>query len=340
MLRVGLRGVFARKLRAVLTALAVFLGVALMTGTYVLTDTFTNSFGQIFSESNQGVDVAVVPREIVDSRERRGPAAAPGSARRRGAEGGRRRRGRGWHLRPGRRADRRGRRPDRLHPGTRLRRLGAARAVRPVRVRRGPAADGGRRGGDRQALRRQRGPGRRRPREGQRRGGGARVRDRRRRDARRGRLVRRRDRGDPAARRGAAAGRQGGRDRPDLDRRGGGRHARRAEAPRRRRDAARGGGPHRRGERAAADRRHRGRPRVPEDRPPGLRVGRAVRGRVHDLQHVLDHGRAAHARVRDAAHARGIAAPGADLRHARGGRHRRDRGRARARWPASASRAA
>ena len=35
MLKVGLRGVFARKLRAFLTALAVFLGVALMTGTYV-----------------------------------------------------------------------------------------------------------------------------------------------------------------------------------------------------------------------------------------------------------------------------------------------------------------
>jgi putative ABC transport system permease protein len=67
MLRVGLRGVLARKLRAFLTALAVFLGVALMTGTYVLTDTFTNSFGQIFSESNKGTDVAVVPEEVVKS---------------------------------------------------------------------------------------------------------------------------------------------------------------------------------------------------------------------------------------------------------------------------------
>jgi len=53
MLKVALRGVFARKLRAFLTALAVFLGVALMTGTYVLTDTFTNSFGQIFEESKE-----------------------------------------------------------------------------------------------------------------------------------------------------------------------------------------------------------------------------------------------------------------------------------------------
>ncbi len=67
MLKVGLRGVFARKLRAFLTALAVFLGVSLMTGTYVLTDTFTNSFGQIFEESSEGVDVAVVPREAVET---------------------------------------------------------------------------------------------------------------------------------------------------------------------------------------------------------------------------------------------------------------------------------
>jgi putative ABC transport system permease protein len=74
MLKVGLRGVFSRKLRAFLTALAVFLGVALMTGTYVLTDTFTNSFGQIFEESNKGTDVAVVPREAVDSQQGDPPA--------------------------------------------------------------------------------------------------------------------------------------------------------------------------------------------------------------------------------------------------------------------------
>ncbi|MGH2838575.1 MAG: ABC transporter permease, partial [Thermoleophilaceae bacterium] len=75
MLKVALRGVFARKLRAFLTALAVFLGVSLMTGTYVLTDTFTNSFGQIFEESSEGTDVAVVPHEAV---EREGGGEPPG----------------------------------------------------------------------------------------------------------------------------------------------------------------------------------------------------------------------------------------------------------------------
>ena len=77
MLKVGLRGVFSRKLRAFLTALAVFLGVALMTGTYILTDTFTSSFGQIFAESNKGTDVAVVPKEAVDSQQGADPPAMP-----------------------------------------------------------------------------------------------------------------------------------------------------------------------------------------------------------------------------------------------------------------------
>ncbi len=79
MRKVALRGVFARKLRAFLTALAVFLGVALMTGTYVLTDTFTNSFGQIFEQSNKGTDVAVVPRDVVDSQQGADPPAMPAS---------------------------------------------------------------------------------------------------------------------------------------------------------------------------------------------------------------------------------------------------------------------
>ena len=77
MLKVGLRGVFSRKLRAFLTALAVFLGVSLMTGTYVLTDTFTNSFGQIFEESNAGTDVAVVPKDAIDSEQGADPPGMP-----------------------------------------------------------------------------------------------------------------------------------------------------------------------------------------------------------------------------------------------------------------------
>ena len=47
------------------TVLAVFLGVALVAGTYVLTDTINRSFDDIFSEALKGTDVIVTPREIV-----------------------------------------------------------------------------------------------------------------------------------------------------------------------------------------------------------------------------------------------------------------------------------
>ena len=56
--------------------------------------------------------------------------------------------------------------------------------------------------------------------------------------------------------------------------------------------------------------------------PARLRRHRAVRRRVRDLQHALDHRRPAHARVRDAAHARRLAQAGAALRPARGARDR------------------
>ena len=67
MTRVALRGLAARKLRALTTMLAVLLGVALVAGTYVLTDTITKSFDDIFSESLKGTDVTVTPREDVKS---------------------------------------------------------------------------------------------------------------------------------------------------------------------------------------------------------------------------------------------------------------------------------
>jgi putative ABC transport system permease protein len=62
----ALRGLWGRKLRAGLTTLAVLLGVALMAGSYVLTDTINASFDDIFQETSKGVDVAVVPKETVE----------------------------------------------------------------------------------------------------------------------------------------------------------------------------------------------------------------------------------------------------------------------------------
>src|SRR2546430_2605866 len=63
MLALVLRGFTQRKLRVVLTGIAIALGVALMAGTYVLTDTINRSFGNIFSVANRGHDVVITARE-------------------------------------------------------------------------------------------------------------------------------------------------------------------------------------------------------------------------------------------------------------------------------------
>src|SRR5213080_3863543 len=59
MLAVALKGLAARKLRASLTALAVVLGVAMISGTYVLTDTINNGFDTIFTQSYKNADVVI-----------------------------------------------------------------------------------------------------------------------------------------------------------------------------------------------------------------------------------------------------------------------------------------
>ena len=59
MIAVTLKGLAGRKLRAALTALAIVLGVAMVSGTYVLTDTIDKAFSTIFDESYAGTDVVV-----------------------------------------------------------------------------------------------------------------------------------------------------------------------------------------------------------------------------------------------------------------------------------------
>jgi len=59
MIRVALKGLARRKLRTVLTAIAIVLGVALITGTYVLTDSIKGAFGGIFTSVYKGTDATV-----------------------------------------------------------------------------------------------------------------------------------------------------------------------------------------------------------------------------------------------------------------------------------------
>ena len=72
-----------------------------------------------------------------------------------------------------------------------------------------------------------------------------------------------------------------------------------------------------------------GRVRLPADGAARLRRHRGLRRRVRHLQHVLDHGRAADARARAAAHARRVAPAGARVGRPRGAARRRRRRAAR-----------
>lgn len=59
MWRATIKSLFARKVRLLLTALAIVLGVGFMAGTYVLTDTMGKAFDDVFSTANQNTDVVV-----------------------------------------------------------------------------------------------------------------------------------------------------------------------------------------------------------------------------------------------------------------------------------------
>jgi len=66
-LALTLRGLGARKLRTALTATSIVLGVALVSGTFILTDTINRSFDRIFAQGASGFDVSVTPRQAVKS---------------------------------------------------------------------------------------------------------------------------------------------------------------------------------------------------------------------------------------------------------------------------------
>ena len=76
MIRVALRGLARRKLRTALTAIAIVLGVALITGTYVLTDSIKGAFGGIFTSVYRGTDATVTGKSAFDLSEN-GTTTAP-----------------------------------------------------------------------------------------------------------------------------------------------------------------------------------------------------------------------------------------------------------------------
>ena len=322
MRKIALRGLLARKLRLALTALAVVLGVDAHRRHLRLHRHDQRVVRHIFTASNKGTDVAVTPHKAVDTSDNGGtpptvPAAVldkvraqPGVAVRRG-RGLRRRHGPGQRTASSSaRAARRTssprsptaalRRPSRSRTGRRPQNADevAIDAAPPTRTASRSATRSARRGTPRASSYTLVGiatiggvelasaaasVARLTLPEAQRMTGQDRLRrDRGRRPSRASRREELQDRSSSAS---SAA------------------HRRRA---------------HRQGAGRQAGQGHPRQPRLPADRAARVRRRRAARRRLPDLQHVLDHRRPAHARVRAAAHARRLAPAGAALGGRRG----------------------
>ena len=292
----------------------------MVAGTYILTDTIDRSFDEIFTESNEGIDAVVTSKEAVETDDGQvppfdaailepRPARPTASPRRRAGSPTRRSRSSAPTASPS--AATAPRRfgfstgPERFDPLTYVE-GGPPQADDEVVIDKASAEDEGFEVGDTVEI-----AGKEAAKE---------LHARRDRDARRRRLVRRRDDRRcftlPEAQR--ITGKEGQFD-PIIVAADPGtspERARRATSTQVLPEHGRGGD--RRGEHAVPEGRRRRVHRLPQDGAARLRRRRAVRRRLPDLQHLLDHRRPAHARVRDAAHAWRQPAPDRHL----GGRSR------------------
>jgi putative ABC transport system permease protein len=75
MVRFALKGLLGRKLRTVLTALAIVLGVAMVMGTFMLTDSIDKAFDSIFTDVRQGSSAVISGKTAFDLSEGTGSAA-------------------------------------------------------------------------------------------------------------------------------------------------------------------------------------------------------------------------------------------------------------------------
>ena len=67
MTAVALRGLLGRKLRSILTGLAIVLGVAMISGTYILTDTIDKAFTNVFNVSYRHTDAIISGEQFVSN---------------------------------------------------------------------------------------------------------------------------------------------------------------------------------------------------------------------------------------------------------------------------------
>ena len=329
MISFTLKGLLTRKLRTALTAIAIILGVATVTGTFVLTDSIDKAFNSIFTDVYQNTDATITPESPFDTGDSGATEASvrrvvagegQGSARRQGSDRGRGERQHAVHQ--GREGDRLRRRPEPRLLGRpvqpQFNRLslvqGAGRertrswSTSPPRTRRiSPRPDDRRPG---------RGP--RRDDED------LRVRQVR---LRRARSAAQRSPGSTLRTAQRLFGKDGKLDQIRVAAKSGVSPTKLID-PDQNDPAAAHRGPHRHRAGARGREGHRRVHLVPPLFPAGLRADRLVRRRVRDRQLALDHDRPAHARARDPPHPRRLASPGAALRRARGrrdGRARLDR---------------
>jgi putative ABC transport system permease protein len=80
---VALRGLLGRKLRATLTAIAIVLGVAMVSGTYILTDTIKAAFSTVFTRAYAHADAVITGKSAIGTgrggNDRSGPPSLSGS---------------------------------------------------------------------------------------------------------------------------------------------------------------------------------------------------------------------------------------------------------------------
>jgi putative ABC transport system permease protein len=67
MIGVALKGLAGRKIRALLTAFAIVIGVSMVSGTFILTDTMQKSFDGLFDASYEKTDAVIQGKEIVEN---------------------------------------------------------------------------------------------------------------------------------------------------------------------------------------------------------------------------------------------------------------------------------
>ncbi len=75
MIKFALTGLLQRKLRTALTAFAIVLGVAMISGTYVLTDSIDQAFDAVFGEIYRGTDASITGKTAFDTTDGSGTVA-------------------------------------------------------------------------------------------------------------------------------------------------------------------------------------------------------------------------------------------------------------------------